>query len=573
MRKPNEVVYGPLDRPPASVVVLTGLQHVALVSVFLIYPVLVAQAAGATPAVGAAMVSLTLIALAIGTLLQVVTFGPVGSGYLCPPTPTIIFVIPALTAAGRGGLALVFGMTAIAGLAQAALARVLPRLRQYLPPEVAGLVSLLIGIATGVLGLRAILGTGPGGAATGSSGPTGADLTVALATLGVMIALNVWGRGAARLFCVLIGLAAGAALAWSLGVVASDALLQVADGPVFAVPSVAHVAFDFELAYLGAYLVAALVGAIKVIGNVATLQRANDASWVRTDMDSVGRGVLADGLGNVVAAGLGSPGLNASTVSVGLATATGVHARVVAWAMAAILCTLAFFPRLGLLLYALPGPVLGAALVFSSAFIVVNGVEILGTRMLDARRTLVIGLAIVFGLAVDLFPETVAALPKGLQPMLGTPLMLGAIVALALNLLFRIGVRRTETMTVAKGTLDTAAIRGFVEACGAGWGARRDVIERASFSLAQAVEAVAGSGAAADPIELSLSFDEFRLDARLSYDGEPLEMPEQRPSVDEILSGDDGERRLAGYMLRRCADRVSVTGKGGRATVWLHFDH
>jgi xanthine permease XanP len=568
MRSPNEVVYGPLDRPPASVAVISGLQQVAMMGIFLVYPVLVAQAAGASPEVAAAMVSLTLIALAIGTVMQMIPFGPLGSGYVCPPVPTVVYLVPALSAAGKGGLAVVFGMTAIAGLVEAALARLLPRLRQFLPPEIAGLVSLLVGIATGVLGLRAILGPDAGG-----TPPTGAEVGVAFATLGVMVALNVWGRGAPRLFCVLIGLAAGAVLAWWTGVVAPDSMMRIADGPTFALPSFGHIAFGFDLAYLGPYLVAALVAAVKVVGNVTTLQRATNADWVRTDMDSVGRGVLSDGLSNVLAAGLGSPGLNSSTSAVGLAAATGMHARTIAWSIAGILLLLAFFPKLGLLLYALPGPVLGAALVFSSTFIVVNGVEILGSRMLDARRTLVIGLAVVVGLAVDLFPNVVAALPKDLQPMLGTPLMLGAILALGLNLLFRIGVRRTESLVVDATAVDPTAIHAAMERWGAGWGARRDVIERAAFSLAQAVETIAGCGVASNPVELVASFDEFRLDVRISYEGPPLELPEDRPSIDEILDSAEGEHRLAGYMLRRCADRVSTTSRGGRATVLLHFEH
>lgn len=568
MRQPTEVAYGPLARPPLGVVLLSGVQHVALMGIYLVYPVLIAQAAGASAEVAAAMVSLTLIALAVGTVLQVLPFGPLGSGYMCPPVPTVVYLVPALSAASKGGLAVVFGMTAIAGLAEALLARLLPRLRQFLPPEIAGLVSLLVGIATGVLGLRAILGADAGGA-----GPSGAAVGVALATLGVMIALNVWGRGAPRLFCVLIGLGVGAALAYASGVVASDAVSRIVDGPAFAVPGLGHLEVAFDAAYLGPFLVAALVATIKVVGNVTSLQRATDADWVRTDMTSVGRGVLSDGLTTAMAAGIGAAGLNSSTPAVGLATATGVHARVIAWAIAGLLLALAFFPKLGLLLHALPGPVLGAALVFSSTFTVVNGLEILGSRMLDARRTLVIGLAIVIGLAVDLFPNVVAALPRTLQPMLGTPLMLGAILALALNLLFRIGVKRTETMTVDANAVDPAAIHGAISSWGAHWGARRDVIERAAFSVAQAVETIAGSGVAGNPVELAASFDEFRLDVRITYVGEPLELPEERPSVEEIVGSDDGERRLAGYLLRRCADRVSSSRRGGRALVTLHFEH
>jgi NCS2 family nucleobase:cation symporter-2 len=74
-------------------------------------------------------------------------------------------------------------------------------------------------------------------------------------------------------------------------------------------------------------------------------------------------------------------------------------------------------------------------------------------------------------------------------------------------------------------------------------------------------------------MQLTASFDEFRLDVSVSYQGLPLELPERRPSAQEIMASDAGERRLAGFMLRRSADRVSVTDKDGRCTILFHFDH
>jgi len=44
--RPPNILYGVEDRPPLAVNVLTGLQHVGLMSVFLMYPALLAQAAG-----------------------------------------------------------------------------------------------------------------------------------------------------------------------------------------------------------------------------------------------------------------------------------------------------------------------------------------------------------------------------------------------------------------------------------------------------------------------------------------------------------------------------------------------
>ena len=112
-----------------------------------------------------------------------------------------------------------------------------------------------------------------------------------------------------------------------------------------------------------------------------------------------------------------------------------------------------------------------------------------------------------------------------------------------------------------------------MEAQGAAWGARRDVIDRASFNLAQSIEVIMDGCAPEGPIEVAASFDEFTLDLRVSYAGAPLELPERRPSNEEILASEEGQRRLAGFMLRRYADQVQTTHRGGRCTILFHFDH
>ena len=108
---------------------------------------------------------------------------------------------------------------------------------------------------------------------------------------------------------------------------------------------------------------------------------------------------------------------------------------------------------------------------------------------------------------------------------------------------------------------------------GAAWGARRDVIERASFNLAQSIEAILDSCDPQGPLEIAASFDEFNLNVRVSYSGAPLEFPDQRPSNEEIMASEEGQRKLAGFLLRRYADRVQTATKGGRSTILFHFDH
>ncbi|NJN39735.1 MAG: purine/pyrimidine permease [Gammaproteobacteria bacterium] len=568
MRKPPNILYGVDEAPPHAVTLLSGLQHAGLMSINLVYPVLVAHAAGASATTAAAMVSLTMVALAIGALLQANVIASIGSGYLCQPVPTVIYLLPSLLAVKEGGLPLVFGMTVAAGLFQAILARALRHVRPLFPPEIAGLVVLMIGIASGLLGLRMIFGGDASEAPVQSF-----DVALAFATLAIMAVLSVWGSASLRMVCVLIGMVVGYVIAAAAGQLAEGDLAKVAEGALVALPSFGHLGLDVDVGYVVPFAIAAIAATLKVTGNVTTSQKANDADWSRADMRSVSRGALADGLATAVAGALGSQGVNSSTMNVGLAGGTGVQSRRVAYAVAGIFLLLALTPKIGLLLYLMPRPVAGAALVFASTFILVNGFQIMTSRMLDNRRTLVVGLALLAAFAAELYPQALHALPAGVQAVLGSSLVVVTVIALALNLVFRLGVRQTVSLVVEPGVMDGARIVEFMNAQGAAWGARPDVIDRAVFNLQQSVETLVSSNVANGPLELEASFDEFNLDVRISYDGAPLELPEKRPSIEEIMASEEGERRLAGFMLRRFADRVAATHKAGRSTVLFHFDH
>ena len=566
MRKPPNVLYGVAERMPAGVAVLSGLQHVGLMSMFLLYPVLVAKACDSPPEVVAAMVSMTLIAMAIGTILQVIPIGPFGSGYLCQPIPSVVYFVPSLIAARSGGLALVFGMTVAAGFFELVLSRALRPLRPIFPPEIVGLVILLVGIVTGLVGLRVGLGDNP-------AGTDPIELAVGLATLVVMVALNVWGGSYLRIFCVLIGMAAGYALAVTLGRFSQGDVEVIGHAAFLAIPSFGHVAWSFDPALGIPFAVAAVAATLKVMGNVTSQQRANDAEWVRADMNNVSRGVLSDGLGTAVAGLVGAHGLNSSPSVGGLATASGVLSRYVAYPVAGFLVVLAFLPKIGALFYLMPRAVAASALVFSATFIIVNGLQVMTSRLLDARKTLVIGLALLAALAVDAQPGLVQLLPAAWRPVLGTTLVLGTLLGLGLNLAFRVGMRRVQSLEIAPGVADAERVEEFLHASGEKWGARADVIERAKFNLVQSIETIMEGCDPEGPLQVEANFDEFNLDIRVSYVGPLLELPERRPTNEEIMETEEGHRLLAGFMLRRHADRVSSSYRAGRSTVTFHFDH
>jgi NCS2 family nucleobase:cation symporter-2 len=566
VKRPVNLVYALDDIPPLHVTTFNAVQHVGLIAINLVYPLLVFHLVSAPLPLIADLLAVGMIVLGAGTLLQVLRLGPVGSGFLCPATFSAAYLSPSLLAAKAGGLPLVFGMTLFAGLLEAAVARALPRLRAVFPAELSGVVIFMIGLSGGAAGLRTLL-------ATDAPPVSPAEWWVAAFTLAAMVGLNVWAKGLLRMLCALIGLAAGYVAAGFAGLLGAEQLGDLARVSWIAVPGLRNLSWSFEFFMALPFAIACLAAAMKALGTITVCQRMVDADWVRPDMRSATRGVLADGLSTALAGLLNAVGTNTSTPSVGLASATGVASRRVGIAIGVLFLALGLLPKFTTLLALMPRSVMVTALLFSICFVIINGLQVMTSRLLDSRRTLVIGLALIAGASVEIFPVIATHAGASWRPMIGSSLVFATLVGLVLNLLFRIGVKQSVTTAIEAGRADPKQIEDFLRTHGSRWGARPDVVARATFAATQLVEAATEHGWKSGPLSLGASFDEFNLDLRLSYRGDALEFPERRPSDEEIRATDEGAHRLAGFMLRRNADHIRTDAQDGVATVHFHFDH
>ena len=93
------------------------------------------------------------VGLAIGTVLQGLPRGPIGSGFLAPPVFSAIFLAPSVLAAQTGGMPLVFGMTLFAGVVEFITGFVLKRLRLVITPVLSGLTVFIVGLELGMVGI------------------------------------------------------------------------------------------------------------------------------------------------------------------------------------------------------------------------------------------------------------------------------------------------------------------------------------------------------------------------------------------------------------------------------------
>jgi len=101
-RKPPDIVYGVNDYPPVGVTVISALQQVGLISIFLLFPLLVCREAQLSADKVLDVLSLSMLAMGAGAILPSLTRGPVGSGDLCPSIFTVAYL-------GRSLLALITG--------------------------------------------------------------------------------------------------------------------------------------------------------------------------------------------------------------------------------------------------------------------------------------------------------------------------------------------------------------------------------------------------------------------------------------------------------------------------------
>lgn len=564
--KPAGIMYGVEETPPLPITVFNGIQHVGIVAINLVYPLLILRSLDAPFGVVMNMLAIGMIVLGVATLIQAFRMGPIGSGYMSPAVFTATYLAPSFLAAKTGGLPLVFGMTFLGGLIEVALAPLLNRLRAIFPPEISGLVIFMIGLSGGLAAVRTLFGSTAAVVLT-------SEWIVGAITLATTVGLNIWAKGSARMLCALIGLAIGYIAAFFAGLIDSRLLAAVNEVPVISLPSFRHVSWSFDLALLAPFTIASIANTMKAVGAITVCQKMNDANWVRPEVQSLRGGVLADGLGNVIAGMTGAVGVNTSTAAIGLAAATGITSRAVAIAAGFILVLMGFLPKLPALLGLMPRSVVVAALLFAVSFIMISGIQVISSRLLDVRRTLVIGLSIIAGTSVEVFPFIASSAPGPFASIIGSSLVLSTVTALVLNVLFRIGVKKVARLSTAEPNIDPEAIDRFFQTHCASWGARPDVARRASFGTKQLIDAVADDYRLQGPITVEATFDEFNLDVRLCYEGKQLVFPAQRPTNSEIRESDEGSRLLAGFLLRKNADRVRSEWKGGKCEVLFHFDH
>lgn len=566
-KRPANLLYDVDEAPPLLVRVGVSLQHIFLMSLGWLYVVVIVNSFGGTRTEAESIIRMSMIAGGLATMLQAHR-KVIGSGYFCPLSGSLTYLQPSILAVRAGGLSVLFGMVAAAGVFTSFLSRITSRLRILFPPEVTGLMVAMSGLQLIALAVPRFVGYTAAG-----SPPEARNVAVGAITLFTMVAATVWHKGKLHVLPILAGLVVGFALAITLRVFAWRDFVGQFTEPWLSLPRRLPVGIGFRWGLLVPFVIAGLTASLKTVGDLTLCQKINDEDWKRTDMHSVSGGLFANGVGTAVSGLLGGVGQNTVSSSVGLSLATGTTSRLIAIPTGLIVIALAFFPRLSAVFATMPLPVMGAMLIYSACFIVLGGVQLLTSRMLDSRRIFAVGVSLIFGLSVEISPDVYRFAPEILRPIFSSSTSLATILLVTLSLLFRLGVSKERRFVFHPGTETLDSIHKIMEEQGGTWGMRREVEVRAEHAIHEVLATVMRLNPFLRAIDVTLEFDELKLQAAVEYNGAGPTLSETLPAPEEMAT-EEGIAAMSGFMIRSYADRVRVKSKGNSwCRIQLSFDH
>jgi xanthine permease XanP len=400
-KQTSELIYRLEDRPPLPQTLFAAFQHLLAMFVAVITPaLLICQALGLPAQDTQHIISMSLFASGVASIIQIKAWGPVGSGLLSIQGTSFNFVAPLImggTALKTGGadvptmMAALFGTLMLASCTEMVLSRVLHLARRVITPLVSGVVVMIIGLSLIQVGLTSI----GGGYSAMADHTFGAPKNLLLAgiVLGLIIILNRQRNPYLRIASLVIAMAAGYLAAWLLDMLPANT--APTDSSLIMVPTPLYYGLGIDWNLL-----------------------------------------LANGLNSFVSAVFNTFPNSCFGQNNGVIQLTGVASRYVGFVVALMLIVLGLFPAVSGFVQHIPEPVLGGATLVMFGTIAASGVRIVSREPLNRRAILIIALSLAVGLGVSQQPLILQFAPDWLKNLLSSGIAAGGITAIVLNLVF-----------------------------------------------------------------------------------------------------------------------------------------
>lgn len=439
----SELIYRLEDRPPLPQTLFAACQHLLAMFVAVITPgLLIAQALGLSAHDTQRIISMSLFASGLASLLQIRTWGPVGSGLLSIQGTSFNFVAPlimdgmALKNNGvdtEGMMAALFGTLMLAAMTEVILSRFLHLARRIITPLVSGVVVMIIGLSLIQVGLTSI-GGGYGAMADNTFGSAD-NLILAGIVLAVIVLLNRQKNPYLRVASLVLAMTAGYLAAWWMGMLPENHTEIPKEMIVIPAPLYYGLSIDWNL--LLPLILIFMVTSLETIGDItATSDVSEQPVSGPLYMKRLKGGVLANGLNSALSAVFNTFPNSCFGQNNGVIQLTGVASRYVGYVVALMLIVLGLFPAVAGFVQHIPEPVLGGATIVMFGTIAASGVRIVSRETLNRRAIMIIALSLAVGMGISQQPLILQFAPDWLKTLLSSGIAAGGLTAIALNLIF-----------------------------------------------------------------------------------------------------------------------------------------
>nr|WP_141706670.1 nucleobase:cation symporter-2 family protein [Enterococcus quebecensis] len=406
-----------------------GLQHLlAMYAGAVAVPLLIGTGLNFTSEQMTYLISIDIFMCGIATLLQLTVNKFFGIGLPVVLGCAIQAVAPLIMIGSDKGVGAIYGSIIASGVFVVLVSGIFSKIKKLFPPLVTGTVITVIGLTLIPVAVEKM----GGGLASAPDFGDGTNLLLAFVTIGLIIVVQVWGRGFIKSIAVLVGLVGGTILSALLGQVN---LAPVGEATWFHFPQPFYFGTPtFDISSIVLMIIISIVSMVESTGVYFAL---GDITGKHVGEEELKKGYRAEGLAVVLGGIFNTFPYTGFSQNVGLVQLSGIKTRRPIYYSAFFLIALGLLPKVGAVAQIIPEPVLGGGMLVMFGMVAVQGMRMLSkVDYNNDKNLLIIAISIGFGLGFNMIPTLFQQMPETVRMFTGNGIVMSSLTAIILNLLF-----------------------------------------------------------------------------------------------------------------------------------------
>ena len=423
-------VYRLDGRVPLSRAIPLGIQHVLAMFLGNVSPLLIiCGMLNMDVGLKTTLIQNSMFIAGVVTLIQLYPIWKVGCRLPVVMGTSSGFIGTCKSIGSNFGYGAIIGASLTGAILEIILGFFIKPLKKLFPPVVTSLVIMSIGLSLLPVGINYFAG--------GSGAPDFGHwkhLLVGLIVVVVIVVLKQFTKGFLSVSAILIGIIVGYLAAIALDMVDFQ---PIADAAWFSLPKpifLLDMRMEFHWQAMIAMAIMFVATAVETVGDISGI--TNGGLDREPTNEELSGGVIADGVGSLLAALFGVLPNTSFSQNVGLVTVTKVVNRFCIMTGAVFLLLCGFIPKLSAIFSAMPQSVLGGAAVIMFAMILVSGMQSLQREKLNGRNGMIVALALGLGVGIGMVPSALDQMPAWVgQIFAQNGIIMTFVIATGLNLI------------------------------------------------------------------------------------------------------------------------------------------